>query len=262
MAGSPLRYSDIRLPIQERRSSRAAIEGDRLRLVIEDPNAPGEPDEFDMMLGDPGHASLQYVGIPVAPLPFARHSGSSPAPVPAFDWEPGRTYSVDAETVTPNAEMARIYDEDQKVRQNLPDTREGWFPIERADRERRGRVTKLLEAGALHTPGDYRKAAFVFQHGDQSDDYLLAHTLALVAVTKGDSGSAWIAAASLDRYLQSIRQPQIYGTQFQGSGKSTTQGAYNQRLISDLLRTELSVPTMESQALQLKSAQSSPSPGK
>ena len=83
----------------------------------------------------------------------------------------------------------------------------------------RERVAALLAAGALHTADDYRKAAFVFQHGDRSDDYLLAHTLALVAVAKGDQGAAWIAAATLDRYLQSVRQPQIYGTQYLGAGR-------------------------------------------
>jgi len=40
----------------------------------------------------------------------------------------------------------------------------------------------------------------------------------LVAAAKGDQGAAWIAAATLDRYLQSVRQPQIYGTQFLGAG--------------------------------------------
>ena len=258
-AGSPLRYSHIQLPIKDRRSTRATVDGDHLRIVIEDPANPAEPDEFDLTLSDPEHASLQFAGVPVAPMPFTRHAG--PPPAPAADWDSNRTYAVQLESTTANVEMASIYEDDQKVRQNDPGTRADWKAIEKADRVRRERVAALLAAGALHTADDYRKAAFVFQHGDRSDDYLLAHTLALVAVAKGDQGAAWIAAATLDRYLQSVRQPQIYGTQFLGAGASTTQKPYNQQLISDALRTELGVPTQASQAEQLKTLQS-PAPGK
>ena len=172
-----------------------------------------------------------------------------------------RTYAVQVESTTANVEMASIYEDDQKARQNGPATRADWDAIGTADKVRRERVAALLAAGALHTPDDYRKAAFVFQHGEQSDDYLLAHTLALVAVAKGDQGAAWIAAATLDRYLQSVGQPQIYGTQFLGAGTATTQKPYNQPLISDALRTELGVPTQASHSEQLKTLQS-PAPGK
>ena len=198
-AGSPLRYSHIQLPIKDRRSTRATVDGDHLHIVIDDPANPGEPDEFDLTLSDPGHASLQFAGVPVAPMPFTRHAG--PPLEPATDWDSNRIYSVQVESTTSNEEMASIYDDDQKVRQNGFSTTADWAAIEKADRVRRERVAALLAAGALHTPNDYRKAAFVFQHGEQPDDYLLAHTLALVAVAKGDQGAAWIAAATLDRYL-------------------------------------------------------------
>ena len=258
-AGSPLRYSHIQLPIKDRRSTGATVDGDHLRIVIDDPANPGEPDEFDLTLSDPDHGSLQFAGVPVAPMPLTRHAG--PTPAPSADWDSNRTYAVQVESATANVEMASIYEDDQKVRQNAPATRADWNAIEKADRVRRERVAALLAAGALHTADDYRKAAFVFQHGGRSDDYLIAHTLALVAVAKGDQGAAWIAAATLDRYLQSVRQPQIYGTQFLGAGAATTQKPYNQRLISDALRTELGVPTHTSQAEQLKTLQS-PAPGK
>jgi hypothetical protein len=258
-AGSPLRYSHIQLPIKDRRSARATVDGEHLRIVIEDPANSGEPDEFDLTLSDPDHASLQVAGAPVAPMPFTRHAG--PPPAPAADWDSNRAYAVQVESTTANVEMASIYEDDQKVRQNDLATRTDWNAIAKADRLRRERVAALLAAGALHTADDYRKAAFVFQHGERPDDYLLAHTLALVAVAKGDQGAAWIAAATLDRYLQSMQQPQIYGTQFLGAGAATKQKPYNQQLISDALRTELGVPTRTSQAEQLKTLQS-PSPRK
>jgi hypothetical protein len=257
--GSPLRYSHVQLPIKDRQSTRADITGNHLRIVIEDSANPGEPDELDLTLDDPEHASLQFVGVPVAPLPFTRHTG--PPPSPATDWDAHRTYAVQSESAAANAEMARIYEDDQKVRQSGLAAESGWDAIAKADRERRERVSGLLAAGALHTADDYRKAAFVFQHGERSDDYLLAHTLALVAVAKGDQGAAWIAAATLDRYLQSVKQPQIYGTQFLGSGAGTMQKPYNQQLVSDALRTELGVPTLAAQREQLKALQAA-APGK
>jgi hypothetical protein len=86
--------------------------------------------------------------------------------------------------------------------------------VAKADAARREQTRRLLEAGALHSGEDYRHAAFVFQHGDSPADYLLAHALAMVAVTKGEATAIWIAAATLDRYLQTIGQKQIFGTQF------------------------------------------------
>jgi len=81
------------------------------------------------------------------------------------------------------------------------------------------------------------------QHGTTSDDYLLAHSLALAAMAKGDASAAWIAAATLDRFLWSKNLPQIYGTQFKdnGDGKKITQPS-NDNLIDDHLREQLGVP--------------------
>lgn len=82
------------------------------------------------------------------------------------------------------------------------------------DSARRKRTHRLLEQGALQTGADFHDAAFIFQHGDQPEDYLLAHVLAMAAVAKGEPRGRWIAAATLDRYLHSIGQPQIFGTQY------------------------------------------------
>ena len=96
-------------------------------------------------------------------------------------------------------------------------------------------------------------AANVFQHGDSPNDYLLAHTLAMVAVRKGRNDALWIATATLDRYLQSIKQSQIYGTQFLTPGdKPTTQEPYDRTLISDALRRQLGVPQLSAQEEQRK----------
>jgi hypothetical protein len=48
----------------------------------------------------------------------------------------------------------------------------------------------LLESGKLETAEDFHDAAFIYQHGQKPDDYLLAHVLAMVAVQKGDAKSS------------------------------------------------------------------------
>jgi hypothetical protein len=94
----------------------------------------------------------------------------------------------------------------------------------------------------------------LFQHGDTSQDSLLAHTLAMVAVAKGASSALWIAAATLDRYLQKIGQPQIFGTQFQQDGKNDwSQDPFDRDLISDPLRQRLGVPILAAQKMQFES---------
>ena len=123
-----------------------------------------------------------------------------------------------------------------------------WSAIARTDAERRTATRELLNRGALHSGEDFTRAAFIFQHGTGADDYLLAHTLAMVAMRKGSSDAIWIASATLDRYLQTMHQPQIYGTQYlTRDNQLATQEPYNRTLISDALRQELTVPVQAEQ---------------
>ena len=168
----------------------------------------------------------------------------------ATDFDPNRQYTV-ADHAEPNAEMKAIFDEDQRVRQT---DKIDWSVVSKSDFDRREQTNKLLAAGSLHTGKDFEEAAFIFQHGDKPDDYLLAHTLAMVAIAKGDSTAIWIAAATLDRYLQNIKQKQILGTQYlSDTSNHWTQEPYDRTLVSDALRAELRV---ESQAEQTKRLQS------
>ncbi|RRN61837.1 hypothetical protein EIK80_24645 [Caulobacter sp. 602-1] len=159
--------------------------------------------------------------------------------------DPAHARSLAAPT-TSNAEMTRLYNEDQSDRE--PDEID-WDKVTARDEQRRLATRALLTAGALHTAEDYEHAAFIFQHGSKADDYLLAHTLAMVAVGKGDKSSLWIASATLDRYLMMIGKPQVYGTQFRGS---MGQEPYDRNLVSDALRSELGVPALARQAEQLE----------
>src|SRR5882724_1700784 len=80
--------------------------------------------------------------------------------------------------------------------QGALDAKIDWDQVGKRDQERRDAVRKLLADGKLQT------------------GYLLAHVLSVTAVSKGDSFSKWLTAATMDRYLQWLNQPQVFGTQF------------------------------------------------
>ncbi len=109
----------------------------------------------------------------------------------------------------------------------------------------------MLDAGELHSADDFYHAAFIFQHGDEPNDYLLAHVLAMAAQAKGQPQAGWIAMATLDRYLQKIGQAQVLGTQSAiGAGGALAKGLYDEALIPDSLRVALGVPTRAEEAAQ------------
>lgn len=133
-----------------------------------------------------------------------------------------------------NAEMAAMFSADQEQRATDTEDHEA---ASRADLARRQRTRELLEAGQLTTGLDFVRAAFVFQHGMEPRDYLLAHALAMRGLGLGQKDGEWIAAATLDRYLQSIGQPQIYGTQYRfPDAGGVSMDPYDRSLLVDSLR--------------------------
>lgn len=162
-----------------------------------------------------------------------------------------------------NPEMAKVFAEDQAIRESVEPE---WFKdmtfvrkMWADDTARRERTRILLDQGKLATAEDYYAAAFVFQHGEKPEDYLLAHTLALAAATRGKTDASWIAAATLDRYLQAIGQKQIYGTQWRApENRELTREPYDRALIPDALRTALGVPVLAVQDKRLADMQPKP----
>jgi hypothetical protein len=222
-----------------------ARQGSTLRLLAENPNNKDDKSEFEIALKGPNDLAVKLAGAPFEPWHFKRHDSE---PKVATDWDPSRTYTVLDQSVPPSAEMAAIFEQDQAARQSPNLSAAQWKAIGQEDSARRVRTRTLLERGELRAAEDFRKAAFVFQHGSAPDDYLLAHSLALVALAKGDRRAAWIAAATLDRYLQSVAKPQIYGTQFSVGGG--LKEPYDRKLIADSLRRSLGVPTLAEQEEQ------------
>ena len=152
-------------------------------------------------------------------LSFALLIGLSAMASPARSGPPS---GVSKSTVAAdNSEMTAIFDADQSDRQGL--AKIDWPVVNARDDERRARTKTLLDLGKLRTAGDFYDAAFGFQHGHKAEDFLLAHTFALVAAARGRADATWIAAATLDRYLMNVGQKQIYGTQFVTPSNGPTQ---------------------------------------
>jgi len=257
----PAKYDMVNLLFADMRGVRTdSLVGGRFRdgalhFIIQNANDPNDKDPYVMTLrGDQAELTIEGLpsGVIVTPRVLVRAADNAKV---ASDWQPNRGYSA-SDSDTPNAEMTAIFDADQKDRTS---DQADWSAVAQADAARREQTRRLLETGALHTGEDYQHAAFVFQHGDSSADYLLAHTLAMVAVTKGKATAIWIAAATLDRYLQNIGQKQIFGTQFlthsQNDREVWTEEPYDRTLISDTLRDQLGVPAQNVQEKQLKAYQ-------
>ena len=221
-----------------------------LRIVTAPAGDASDTTAFEFSLTAPGEARLKLVDAPFDAWPMTRHTGSGTLQV-WTGWDERRSYLVQEPYVAPNEEMAGIYKADQAVRKSTAAFQAQAKQIEKDDAARREQVRGLLGKGELRAAEDFRLAAMVFQHGSAPRDYLFAHTLALVALAKGDRSASWIAAASLDRYLIAVGQPQIFGNQFGFDGR--IQEPLDRELVSDALRRALNVPALaEQQALSEK----------
>lgn len=205
---------------------------------------PAGSGEYLLLPDGPDRALFAPDSSPGAPR-LALHRPRA-ADAVATDWDEGRSYLSDRAPVPSNAEMAAIYAADQADRHAGMDT--DWTVVAPRDRARRQRVRELLDQGLLASGQDYQYAAFVFQHGDEPEDYLLAHALAMAAQAKGKHDAAWIAAASLDRYLSSTGENQIFGTQFERAADGTTvQKPGDTVLVTDAVRRAVGVPPLTEQ---------------
>jgi hypothetical protein len=129
---------------------------------------------------------------------------------------------------------------------------------------RRVEIRKLLEEGKITSGEDFSDAALIFQHGQTPEEFLFAHVLALEALIRGGSAGKWIVAATLDRYLQAVNQPQVFGTQYpadKAAGNTPkprvdprvwnvlrTQQPYDAKLLPDAVRRDFCVPDVGQQA--------------
>jgi hypothetical protein len=230
-------------PAIEKIVSSATQKPDGLHLVFGTSGGKGREEMVFRELSD-GTARLIWPGTTDAGLVF---DPARPNETP-IDYVKGDVYAIDQHWAT-NAEMTAIFDADQADRSSAAID---WSLVGPRDSARAARTKTLLDNGALASADDYYHAAFVFQHGAEPNDYLLAHTLAMIAVARGRADASWIAAATLDRYLQRIGQKQIFGTQFVLGKSDTTQDPYDRQLLSDAIRKAVGVPPIAAQEQRRK----------
>ena len=206
------------------------------------------PDRFSIKVASPDLIELAFADAPPGAMPPMRLVRARAGEEVAAEWDASRSYALDPEDGS-NPEMAALFAADQAARKDAAAI--DWAVVGREDEQRRRRTRALLEAGALKTGTDFHNAAFVFQHGGEADDYLLAHALAMAAVARQRPDANWIAAATLDRYLQAIGRKQIFGTQYRSvPGEPTTQEPYERSLVPEALRQALGVPLQAEQETQ------------
>jgi tetratricopeptide (TPR) repeat protein len=143
-----------------------------------------------------------------------------------------------------NTELLEMYEADQGDRSGRID----WSRVAPRDEERRLRVREILAAGDVKSADDYYHAAMVLQHGRGPEDYELAHELAVKAseLDPEHSTARWLAAAAKDRYLQSVGEPQIYGTQFRKVDGRWTLDPIDESAVTDEERALWDVPPLAS----------------
>ncbi|MCW0197467.1 hypothetical protein [Sphingopyxis sp.] len=234
-------FSRVSGPVIRRQTRSVRSVGADIEIVFDDPTPGSAPDILRLHPVDTDHMEMTIAGAPFEPFPLIRTRADAASLGP---WDSGRSYAITF--VRPsNAEMSAIFDADQADRESADID---WSIVGPADDERRGRARRLLDSGALQSGDDYYHAAFVFQHGSDANDYLMAHLLATIAIARGRSDAVWIASATLDRYLQAIGKPQILGTQYTiSAGAPATQEPYDRALISDAMRKALHVPSIKEQ---------------
>lgn len=143
-------------------------------------------------------------------------------------------------------ELADLYQAD---RQNMPQlTPERLSAIAARDEQRRTRVAEIVAQGQLQSAEDYFHAAMVLQHEHTSEDYLLARELATIAGFKDHKISKWLSAATLDRFLQSLGQPQSFATQYRREENGTWTLEPLDRSLPEAIRAEYGVPPLAEQS--------------
>lgn len=236
-------FSNVSGPAIKRTAATAREVPGGIELTFDDPAPGAVPDVFVIRARNASTADVSYVAFGGEPATLVRADSGK-----ALDgWDKTRVYSRAIDHPT-NAEMTAIFDADQAARRHWESA--DWKAVDASDRVRRARTKALLDTGKLHSGDDYYHAAYIFQHGSEPADYLKAHALAVIAAARGKRSATWIAAATLDRYLQSIGQPQIYGTQFSSAGGKWSQAPYRSDLLSDAIREATRVPPLADQEAQ------------
>jgi hypothetical protein len=158
----------------------------------------------------------------------------------------GQETMAQTKNETDNPELVKLFNQDQDDRdpQKLSAKDFDVNALAARDAARQERVMELYKQNALKTGNDFLHAALVMHHGLKPEDFLLAHELCIVAVSKGNATARWLAAASEDRFLMSIKRPQRFGTQFKQEQDKSKRYQVGEGVTDDL-RKLFGVPSLK-----------------
>ncbi|MBX3118019.1 MAG: hypothetical protein KF784_03070 [Fimbriimonadaceae bacterium] len=142
-----------------------------------------------------------------------------------------------------NEELATMYKEDQADR-SPKDGKLDWDVVATRDKARLARVREMYKEGVFVTGNDFYHAAMILQHAPRQNDYLLAHELCVLAISKGNKKAIWLAAASEDRYLDHGKLPQRFATQYTSADGSKFTLATVDEEVADWHRKMMNCPTL------------------
>ena len=126
-----------------------------------------------------------------------------------------------AHQVRLNAELTRLYEEDQSDRSGGP----GQADMAQRDAGRRKRVLEILGQGTLKEADDYFHAAMVFQHGDAPETSSGRTTVPQGRGARSRQRQRPVAGRRQHGPLPDVSgQPQLYGTQSRGWTASGSSG--------------------------------------
>jgi hypothetical protein len=113
-----------------------------------------------------------------------------------------------------NPRLSAMLEEDQSDRVSWSQKKIDSATIVARDESRRFEVRRMLAAAQMRTARDYYCAAVIFHHGQTSDDYRLATSLAWISMTLEPTVKdyAYMAASTWDRFMVKQGRPQWYGT--------------------------------------------------
>ncbi|TSB03938.1 hypothetical protein [Sphingorhabdus contaminans] len=200
--------------------------------------AEKRPQNFQFELRDGRRASLSLINSPFEDFTLIRTCSVADLGNWDISERYNRTVYYDS-----NDEVRKLFLDDQNDRKS---GRLSELEIKKRDQLRISQLSKLIDDNRLKSGRDFYYAAFIFQHSETPQDYLRAHSFAMTALMRNEPDAAWIAAASLDRYLLAIGKKQIYGTQT----VRAEDGAYSKapsedEIIPDILRSAANVPTQK-----------------
>jgi hypothetical protein len=129
--------------------------------------------------------------------------------------------AIQAPAETDNAELAAMVKADQEERawslQRRTPSKDDIKKMEVGDAQRLARARQLLKENKVVTSIDFSHAALLFQHGNTSDDILVAHELSFLSLLKslqeGKPALNNLPVVAEDRFLDRMGRKQRFGSQ-------------------------------------------------